>query len=113
VEHVEIRIFWLHLMKDVHGQLSFWMGKGTHVSILTLVETVRVTLTKLDLVLFGMIKFFDTIVRTEAILSKRAVRSLSDSGIRTNLARVHPKLPSFILRCLMIVEALLRIVWIG
>jgi hypothetical protein len=86
------------------------MGKGTHVSILTLVETVRVTLTKLDLVLFGMIKFFDTIVRTEAILSKRAVRSLSDSGIRTNLARVHPKLPSFILRCLMIVEALLRIV---
>jgi hypothetical protein len=23
VEHVEIRIFWLHLMKDVHGQLSF------------------------------------------------------------------------------------------
>ena len=23
VEHVEIRIFWLHLMKEVHGQLSF------------------------------------------------------------------------------------------
>ena len=86
------------------------MGKGTHVSILTLVETVRVTLTKLDLILFGMIKFFDTIVRTKTVLSKRAVRSLPDSGIRTNLARVHPKLPSFILRCLMIVEALLRIV---
>ena len=86
------------------------MGKGTHVPVLTLVEAVRVTLTKLDLVLFGMIKFFYTIVRTEAVLSKRAVRGLPDSGIGTNLARIHPELPSLVLSCLMVVEALFRIV---
>ena len=86
------------------------MSKGTHVAVLTLVEAVRVALTKLDLVLFGVIKFLYSIVRTEAVLTEWAVRRLPDGRIRTDLASIHPKLPSFILRCLMIVEALLRVV---
>ena len=89
------------------------MSKGAHVSVLTLVEAVWVTLTKLNLVLFGMIKFLYSIVCTEAVLAKGAVRRLPDGRIRTNLASIHTKLPSFVLRCLMIVEALLRIVRVG
>ncbi len=67
-------------------------------------------MTELDLILFRMIKFLHSVVSTEAVLTKWAVLSLPDSRIGTNLARIHPKLPSFVLRCLMIVEALLRVV---
>jgi len=48
------------------------VGKGTDVSVLTLPDLVRVILAEFRLVLLGMVKVFDTVVRLDAIVILRA-----------------------------------------
>lgn len=44
------------------------MSESTHISIFTLVNSVRIILTKLGLVFFRMIEFFDSIIRLKTII---------------------------------------------
>jgi hypothetical protein len=60
-------------MEQVDGKFAFRVRKGTHVSILALINPVRVGLTKLDLVLLWMIEFFHSIVRLAALVAKGAL----------------------------------------
>lgn len=62
VKHIEIRILWLNLVQEVDCDFVFRMGKGTHLSVLTVLHIMWVGLTELALVLFRMVKFFNSVM---------------------------------------------------
>lgn len=109
MEHVEIIIQRLHFVEYVNCKLALRMSEGTHVPILTRVNTVWVTLTKLHLILLRMIELLDTVVRPETIISEWAIL-ITRSGKWTALTGVCTKGSSLVFSSLMVVEALLRVV---
>lgn len=61
VKHVKVRIF-LEFVQEIDGDFFFRMCEGTHVTIVTALHLVWVSLTELDLILLRVIKFFHSIM---------------------------------------------------
>lgn len=66
VKHIEVWILRLDLVQEINCDFVFRMGKSTHFSIFTVLHIVWVGLAKLTLVLFRMVKFFNSVMRLQA-----------------------------------------------
>lgn len=64
VEHVEIVVSLLHQVKQLDSQLALTVCEGAHISVLAMVESIRVGLAEFDLVLFWVVEFLYSIMRT-------------------------------------------------
>ena len=64
VEHKKVHVFF-HLLKQVYCEFIFMVRERAHISILTAVDSVRVSLTEFGFVLFWVIKVLDSVVTTE------------------------------------------------
>lgn len=71
VEHVEVGIRF-HLVKHVNGQFFLGVSKGAQVSKFALIHLPRPLVAKLALILFRVVKVFDTIVGSVTAISRRA-----------------------------------------
>jgi len=63
-------------VQQVHSDFLFRMGECAHIAIVTRLDSLRVTLAELNLVLFRVIKLFHSIVRFGATVSHIAFISL-------------------------------------
>ncbi len=109
VKHVEVWVFRFHLMQQIDSQFSFIMSKGAHITVFARIYFSRIARTKFDFIFFWVIKFFDSVVWAETLITHWAVLDLADSDIWTYFASINPKSSPFILGCFMIIEALLWI----
>jgi hypothetical protein len=112
VKHVEIRIFRLDVVKEVNRDLVLRVGKGAHLSIFAVVHFVWICLTKLTLVLFRMIKLFNSVVSFQAFFSvAQALEIVLLAGdLWAHLTGVCSKLSPFVFLKIVVVEAPLWIV---
>jgi hypothetical protein len=110
MEHVEIGISF-KFVKEVDCQLALSMGEGTHIAIVTHVNSVGIRLTKFDLVLLGMIEFFNSIMASDALVSKGAfVMRWAINHIGADFTRVGSKLSTSILLRFVIEKTFLGVV---
>ena len=106
MEHVKVGVT-LHALENVDTELALLVRKGTHVSVVAAVDLVRVALAELALVFFGVVKFFDSILRMYAYVTIGALLV----GVETQLAGVKGGRPSAVLLVGLVEEkALLRVV---
>ena len=73
MKHIEICVFDFYFVKQIDCELTLRMRKSAHVTVLALIDFIRVTLTKLYLILFRVIELFDAIMSAETVLSQGAV----------------------------------------
>lgn len=72
VEHVEVRVL-LHFVQDVNAELVFRVSERAQITELTALNTVRVSIAELALVLLGMIEVFHPVVCLRAVILEWAV----------------------------------------
>ena len=78
-------------VQQIHSHFILWMCKRAHISVIARFNLWRIALTKLDLVFFRMIEFFNPIVRFRASISKLAiVISLGGYYVGTYFWRISP-----------------------
>ena len=63
-------------VQKIHSDFLFGMSKGAHIAVIARIDSPRVTLTKLDLVLFRVIKLLYSVVRFGASVSQIAFITL-------------------------------------
>lgn len=90
VEYVKISVLRLDVVKKVNSNFIFRMRESAHLSILAIFHIIRISLTELTLVLFGMVELFDPVMRLQAILSAgdALVMSCAACDLRAHLAGV-------------------------
>ena len=112
VEDVKVWVTRVNFVEEVYSYLIFAVSKCTDLTVLTIFHVIWISLTKLAFVLFGVIKFFDPIVRLEATLTKvyTFIMQLTVSNIRTHFRCICPKGSSPILLEIVIKEAPLWVV---
>ena len=111
VENVKIWVFGLHLVQHVDGDFILGVSKSTHFSVLAILHVVRVGLTKLTFIFFGVVEFFDSIVSLEtgiAIRNALIVRC-STCNFWTHLTCMRSQSSSSIFFVIMIIKTSLRI----
>ena len=74
VEHVEVRVL-LHFVQDVNAELVFRVSERAQITELTALNTMRVSIAELALVLLGMIEVFHPVACLRAVILEWAVGS--------------------------------------
>ena len=100
--HVEIFIL-LDIVQYLYHDLILLMSERTVISILTLVDIMRVVLAKLPLVSLRVIQLLQLVMRIHAVIPVRA--HLIPGHVRTHrrCIRIHTRRPSSVLLMMVIV----------
>jgi hypothetical protein len=108
VEHEEVHVF-LHLLKQIDGELIFVVSERTHIAIFAALDSIGISLTELGLVLFWVIEVFDSVVTAITGVSVLTITVLEE--IRAQFRNVVDGWSSSIcLLAFVVVKALFRVV---
>lgn len=115
VKHIEIWILGLNLVQEVDCDFVFGMGEGTHLSVFTVLHIMWVGLAELALVLFRMVKFFNSVMGLQTRFASTIDTHIVILTVRDFWAHfwsIGAKSPSSILFEIMVKEASLWVVWL-
>jgi hypothetical protein len=113
VEHIEISILF-KFIEQINGDFFLRMSESAHISIVTTLHLLGVSLTKLDLILFRVVEFFHSVVRARTTVSKRTVLMLLGvHHIGADFAGVGAKHATAVLFGFVIIETLFWVVLVG
>ena len=107
VEHVKVLILGLHLVQQVNSDFIFRVSKCAHLSILTILHVIWISLTKLGLILLRMVKLFNSVMRFGTLLpvAHALVVSVRARNLLAHLTGVGGRNSSPILLVVMVVKA--------
>jgi len=96
MKHVKINIMF-HFVQKVYWQFIFIVCKSTNITIFALINFIRISWTKFRLVFFWMIKIFNSVVASNAVITLLTMISTTISHIKTHFRSIFVWLPSPIL----------------